>query len=163
MSGAVIAEARWPQDRPDVEMMFREYAASLGVDLRFQNFEQELASLPGKYARPHGSVLLARVNGAVAAIGCCRPWEGGCEMKRLYVRPEFRGLGLGRDLAVQLIAGAQACGHSFMVLDSLSSMGAAQALYRALGFRDTAPYYENPLPGTIYMRLDLDGSGKPPG
>lgn len=151
----ILSRAVWPDDRAIVQALFRDYAGSLAVDLCFQNFEDELANLPGKYDQPGGVVLLARVDQAAAAVGCYRPIDQGCEMKRLYVRPEFRGLGLGRRMAVHLIENARAAGHEFMVLDSLASMVEAQALYRSLGFRNVEPYYDNPLAGTVYMRLDL--------
>lgn len=160
MPGFVISEAVWPADKAIVQTLFQEYAASLGVDLCFQNFEDELATLPGKYARPAGAVFLARRNDKVAAVGCYRPLADGCEMKRLYVRSDCRGHGLGRAMAEALIRDAGASGHAFMVLDSLESMGTAQALYRSLGFRDIEAYYANPLPGTTYMRLDFNVSGK---
>jgi len=151
----ILSAAVWPDDRAIVQALFREYAGSLAVDLCFQNFDDELANLPGKYDQPGGVVLLAHVDHAAAAVGCYRPLASGCEMKRLYVRPEFRGLGLGRRLAAHLIENARDAGHAFMVLDSLASMVEAQALYRSIGFRTVPPYYDNPLPDTVYMRLDL--------
>lgn len=150
-----IAPAVWPGDRPAVEGLFRAYAASLDVDLSFQNFEGELAGLPGAYATPDGAVFLARVDGTVAGVGCFRAHGAGCEMKRLYVQPDFRGHSLGRKLALALIAEAKARGRLFMALDSLATMTEAQALYRSLGFREVPAYYDNPLPGTVYMQLDL--------
>jgi putative acetyltransferase len=154
-----ISEARWPADRAAVESLFREYVASLAEDITFQDFESEFAGLPGKYARPTGVVLLAREGNDVAGAIACRMAEPGvCEMKRLYVRPAFRGRGLARDLANELIADAREQGYRTMLLDTLASMSAARALYRDLGFVPVEPYYENPLPGVMYMALELDES-----
>ena len=151
-----IAEARWPQDRGIVESLFREYVASLAEDITFQNFEQEFAGLPGKYARPGGVVLIAWEGAEPAGAIAYRMLEPGvAEMKRLYVRPAFRGRDIGRELANELIEHARAQGYRTIVLDTLASMGAARALYRDLGFAPVAPYYDNPLPGTMYMALEL--------
>ena len=151
-----ITEARWPDDRAVVEALFREYVGSLGEDISFQNVDDELAGLPGKYARPGGVVLIAREGEAVAGGVAYRMLEPGvCEMKRLYVRPAFRGRGLARDLANELIENARERGYRTMLLDTLASMQAARALYRDLGFAPVEPYYDNPLPGTMYMALDL--------
>jgi len=151
-----ITEARWPDDRAAVEALFREYVGSLGEDISFQNVEDELAALPGKYARPCGVVLIAREGDAVAGGVAYRMFEPGvCEMKRLYVRPAFRGRGLARDLANELIDDARTRGYRTMLLDTLASMQTARALYRDLGFAPVEPYYDNPLPGTMYMALDL--------
>jgi ribosomal protein S18 acetylase RimI-like enzyme len=154
-----ISEARWPDDRTIVEAMFREYVASLAEDISFQNVADELASLPGKYARPTGVVLIAREGEEAAGAVAYRMVEPGvCEMKRLYVRPPWRGSGLGRELANELIEDARTRGYRTMLLDTLASMGAARALYRDLGFVPVAPYYDNPLPGVMYMALDLSES-----
>jgi ribosomal protein S18 acetylase RimI-like enzyme len=151
-----ITEARWPDDRATVESLFREYVASLTEDISFQNVDDELAGLPGKYARPTGVVLIARDGeNAAGAIACRMVEPGVCEMKRLYVRPAFRGRDLGRQLANELIEDARARGYRTMLLDTLASMGAARALYRDLGFVPVAPYYDNPLPGVMYMALEL--------
>jgi ribosomal protein S18 acetylase RimI-like enzyme len=151
-----IYEARWPDDRATVEALFREYVASLAEDISFQNVDDELASLPGKYARPSGVVLIARDGEQAAGVVACRMVEPGvCEMKRLYVRPAFRGRDLGRELANELIEHARERGYRTMLLDTLASMGAARALYRDLGFVPVAPYYDNPLPGVMYMALEL--------
>jgi ribosomal protein S18 acetylase RimI-like enzyme len=151
-----IFEARWPDDRATVESLFREYVASLAEDISFQNVDDELASLPGKYARPTGVVLLARHGDEAAGAIAYRMVEPGvAEMKRLYVRPAFRGTGLGRELAHELIEDARAQGYRTMLLDTLGSMSAARALYRDLGFAPVAPYYDNPLPGVMYMALEL--------
>src|SRR5256714_12918973 len=151
-----IAEARWPDDRAIVEALFREYVASLAEDISFQSVDDELAGLPGKYARPGGVVLIARDGeGAAGAVAYRMVEPGVCEMKRLYVRPAFRGRGLGRELANELIDDARARGYRTMLLDTLASMDAARALYRDLGFAPVAPYYDNPLPGVMYMALEL--------
>jgi len=151
-----ISEARWPDDRAIVEALFREYVASLAEDISFQNVDDELASLPGKYARPSGVVLIGRHGEETAGAIAYRMVEPGvCEMKRLYVRPAWRGSGLGRELANELIEDARTQGYRTVLLDTLASMGAARALYRDLGFAPVAPYYDNPLPGVMYMALEL--------
>ena len=151
-----ISEARWPDDRVTVEALFREYVASLAEDISFQNVDDELAGLPGSYAPPTGVVLIARDGDEAAGAVACRMLEPGvCEMKRLYVRPAFRGRGLARALADELIEHARAQGYRTMMLDTLASMQAARALYRDLGFVPVAPYYDNPLPGVAYMALEL--------
>lgn len=151
-----IAEARWPDDREMAETLFREYVASLGVDIAFQDFETEFATLPGKYARPGGAVLIAREGEEIAGIGAYRPFEPGiAEMKRLYVRTRWRGVKLGRELAEELIEDARAQGYRSMLLDTLEQMNAAKKLYLSLGFRPVAPYYDNPLQGVTYMALEL--------
>jgi ribosomal protein S18 acetylase RimI-like enzyme len=140
--------------------IFREYAAQLGVDLCFQNFDAELAGLPGDYAAPQGCLLLALVGGEVA--GCCamRPldtvdYPNACEMKRLYVRQGFRRSGLGRLLAEAVMDAARVAGYHSVLLDTLNDMEAARALYEDLGFRDIPPYYHNPIAGAHYLKADL--------
>lgn len=153
-----IAPVEVPQDLPALRGLFLDYIASLGIDLGFQGVEAELAGLPGKYAPPLGALLLAR-GADGAALGCValRPLAaaGECEIKRLYVSPAARGLGLGRLLAEAILAEARAAGHHLARLDTLADMAAAQRLYAALGFVETPPYYDNPLPGTRYMALAL--------
>lgn len=149
--------AKSPADIADVRTLFNEYAESLGFSLCFQSFEVELAKLPWEYAPPSGRLLLAR-SGAVAA-GCVamhKLEEEICEMKRLYVRPRFRGTGLGRRLAEEIIAQAREIGYRRMRLDTVVSvMGRAVELYRVLGFREITPYRENPIPSALYMELEL--------
>lgn len=140
--------------------IFRDYAASLDVDLAFQDFEAELADLPGVYAAPDGALLLAYVDGALAGCGAFRPladvdYANACEMKRLFVRPAFRGLGLGRTLAEALVDDARRAGYSAMLLDTLDDMEAARELYASLGFEEIPPYYWNPVPGAHYLKADL--------
>jgi len=141
--------------------ILREYARSLDVDLCFQNFEAELAELPGEYAAPAGRLLLAYVDGALAGCGGLRAladvdYANACEMKRLYVRPAFRRFGLGRVLAEALLDEARRAGYSVMLLDTLNEMESARELYARLGFEEIAPYYFNPIPGAHYLKVDLD-------
>jgi ribosomal protein S18 acetylase RimI-like enzyme len=144
-------------DLEQVRALFQEYADKLGVDLCFQDFAKELDTLPGKYAAPEGCLLLARDKGKPVGCVALRPTDkkGICEMKRLYVQPEHRKVGLGRWLATQIIREAQEHGYEKMRLDTLDSMKEAQALYRALGFVDIPAYYNNPQPHTVFMERDL--------
>ena len=142
--------------------LFREYAGQLGVDLCFQNFEAELASLPGDYAEPRGgALLLATVDGEAAGCGALRAlpevdYANACEMKRLYVRPAFRRFGLGRLLVRALMDRGIQAGYSNLLLDTLDDMEAARGLYASLGFEEIAPYYFNPIPGAHYLRVSLE-------
>jgi GNAT superfamily N-acetyltransferase len=165
-----IAES--PGEIAQARELFRQYGESLSFPLCFQNFEQELATLPGKYALPDGRLLLAfstplRVNtrvmgtpadGAPAGCGALRPLdEHACEMKRLYVRPEHKGQGIGRQLAERLIAEAKLIGYRRMLLDTIpAQMMEASRLYLALGFHEIPPYYNSPQPGTSFMELPLE-------
>lgn len=192
-SGFTIIAAHGPEFLPTVRALFEEYGASLGFHLCFQSFDEELRTLPGKYAPPAGRIYIAALtnpkpdrhggcnprpvrdggwdprpdregghpitpilsNEAIACIAL-RPLEPGvCEMKRMYVRPTYRGLGIARALAERLIADARAIGYRVMRLDTLHTMTAANRLYESLGFRDTEPYCYNPLPEARYMALDL--------
>ena len=153
---AAIRPAAFPADLETVRALFTEYIASLGLDLSFQNVEAELAALPGAYAPPRGALLLAKQDGQAFGIGAMRPLpDGSAEMKRMYVRPAARGLGGGRLLAAGLIAAARAGGYRRMRLDTQRDFTAAVALYRSLGFIETARYNDNPLPGALFMALDL--------
>jgi GNAT superfamily N-acetyltransferase len=144
------------EDVQEVRTLFEEYQESIGLDLEFQDFSSELASLPGAYVPPRGRLLLARSGGAAAGCVALRPLSADtCEMKRLYVRPAFRKAGAGRLLAERLIAEARSIGYARMCLDTLPSMVRAQQLYESLGFRDIDAYRYNPLAGTRYMALDL--------
>jgi len=144
-----------------VRALFLEYSRSLGVNLEFQGFENELATLPGDYGAPRGAILLAWVGGAVA--GCCalRPldtsdYPNAAEMKRLYVRKAFRGFGLGQELAEGTLDAARRAGYACVLLDTLDDMESARALYAGLGFEEIPPYYHNPLPGSHYLKVDID-------
>ena len=147
-SPAQVAQAR---------ELFQEYEKSLGVNLCFQNFEQELAGLPGHYAPPDGRLLLAEYEAHLAGCVALHKWETGiCEMKRLYLRPAFRGKGLGRALAETIIAEAREIGYQHMRLDTIEPiMKDAVEMYRKLGFREIAPYRPNPIAGAMYMELQL--------
>lgn len=154
-----ITQAQSPSDLKSIQTLFQAYAIGLGLDISFQNFEHELANLPGKYASPKGSLLLAKSTSTREAIGCVglRPLEseGTCEMKRLYVSPEGRGTGVGKALAEAVVVEAKGLGYEKMVLDTLGSMTTPLKLYRGLGFRDIEPYYHNPLADVVYLELTL--------
>jgi len=171
-------------DTPDelgaARAIFADYATALGIDLSFQNFDEELARLPGDYAEPRGALLLALVDAAHSAAseggstlqlangrlthlaGCCalRPldtadYPNAAEMKRLYVRPAFRGLGLGRRLAESILDAARGAGYGCVLLDTLDDMEAARTLYEELGFVEVPPYYHNPIAGSHYLKVEL--------
>jgi ribosomal protein S18 acetylase RimI-like enzyme len=151
-----VTEAVGASDMAQARELFVEYTSGLGTDLAFQDFEQELASLPGAYAPPGGRLLLGRAGEQVAGCVAMRPLaEDICEMKRLYVRPAYRSLGAGRRLAESIIQTARDAGYRRMRLDTLPQMAAAQRLYRELGFRSIAPYRYNPIEGTEFLELDL--------
>ena len=139
-----------------VRLLFEEYRASLGVDLCFQGFDEELATLPGEYGRSRGGLWLAMADAQAAGCAGLRPFENdACEMKRLYVRQRHRGKGLGRRLAETVVQAAKKLGYRRMFLDTLANMAEATTLYRDLGFREREPYRHDPLSGVIYFELDL--------
>ncbi|WP_213958519.1 MULTISPECIES: GNAT family N-acetyltransferase [unclassified Variovorax] len=169
-----------PHEMEATRAIFREYAASLDFDLGFQNFEEEVAGLPGEYAEPRGALLIAlvdaadvvpgigaplltRSDGRLACVaGCCalRPLDtvdepNAAEMKRLYVRPAFRGFGLGRQLAEAALDAARSAGYACVLLDTLDEMELARAMYEDLGFEEVPPYYHNPIPGAHYLKAEL--------
>jgi putative acetyltransferase len=159
----IIGEANSVDDRHHVQQLFEEYAASLGVDLGYQGFGEELRSLPGKYARPYGRLLLAsRDDEVLGCVALRRIERGVCEMKRLYVRPQFRTLGVGRMLAERVIEEAREIGYQCMRLDSLPMMKAATTLYRRLGFKVIPPYCDNPVEGALFLELQLNGQPSDP-
>jgi ribosomal protein S18 acetylase RimI-like enzyme len=156
----VLRWAQGPDDIEAVRALFLDYQADLGIDLCFQGFAAELDELPGVYAPPNGAIALALVGGSPA--GCCafRPLEGSdhlnaCEMKRLFVRPAFRGFGLGRQLVDLILSEARLAGYTNMLLDTLTDMEAARALYQEAGFYEVAPYYHNPIAGAHYLKVEL--------
>jgi putative acetyltransferase len=172
----VIVTAEEPHEIDAARAIFTEYAASLNVDLCFQNFDEELAALPGDYAEPRGALLLALIEADPAAPGalsrtdgraahvaaCCalRPldaadYPNAAEMKRLYVRPAFRGMGLGRQLAEAVLDAARSAGYACVLLDTLDDMEAARTLYEELGFEEVPPYYHNPIAGSHYLKVEL--------
>jgi putative acetyltransferase len=151
-----ILQAHTVRDIEAVRALFREYEQFLNVDLCFQDFAQELATLPGRYAPPRGRLLLALEGTQAAGCVAFRSLDDGvCEMKRLFVRPAYRGQGLGRLLALQAVNEASALGYAVMRLDTLDTLDRAMHLYTALGFERCAPYYENPLPGVVYWERVL--------
>ncbi len=149
-----------PEQLVATRQIFNEYARQLGIDLGFQNFEAELADLPGEYSAHNGALLLALVDGEIA--GCCGlraldsvDYPNAAEMKRLYVRKAFRRFGLGRQLAETVLDAARMAGYHCVLLDTLDDMESARALYAELGFADIPPYYHNPIPGAHYLKVDL--------
>ncbi len=157
-----IEPAAGAEDMAILRALFLEYQDWLQVDLCFQDFETELATLPGAYAPPAGGVWLAYVDGELAGCIGFRPHEekAACEMKRLWLRPNYRGLGLGRRLAVTCIAGARAAGYRTICLDTLGFMDAARSLYADLGFHEIPAYYDNPLDDVRYLELDLGAAAE---
>jgi GNAT superfamily N-acetyltransferase len=152
-----IFQAESPAQVTQARELFVEYAQSLGFSLCFQNFDKELAGLPGEYAPPEGRLILAEYEGHVAGCVALHKLESGvCEMKRLYLRPEFRGKGLGRALAERIIANARAIGYQRMRLDTVEPvMKDAVAVYQKLGFKEISPYCANPIAGAMYLELEL--------
>ncbi|MEP6819764.1 MAG: GNAT family N-acetyltransferase [bacterium] len=152
-----LIQAHSAEEISDARELFEEYAAGLGIDLCFQNFDKELAELPGKYVPPGGRLFLAVEGEETAGCVTLRKLSAGvCEMKRLYIRPAFRGTGLGRTLAETVIQAAREIGYHRMRLDTLPGrMDRAIAMYRALGFKEIEPYYSNPVEGALFMELEL--------
>jgi acetylglutamate kinase len=151
-----LIEAQTPEQLGQVKQLFIEYAAWLGIDLSFQGFAEELERFPGEYAPPRGRILLALEEGQPAGCVALHEFEDGiCEMKRLYVRDAFRGKGIGRSLALGIIAAARRIGYTRMRLDTIQQLHAANVLYRSLGFQPCAPYRYNPIEGAVYMELNL--------
>ena len=152
-----IAPASGGADIGIARRLFLEYGESLDFNLCFQDFDTELAELPGAYAPPRGALLLARVDDAPAGVVALRPLDGSaCEMKRLYVKPEHRGHALGRRLAEAILDAGARAGYRAMRLDTIgATMVAARTLYEDLGFREIPPYYENPIPSATYFEIDL--------
>jgi putative acetyltransferase len=157
VKGLAVAQAEFPAQITQARELFLEYAQSLGFSLCFQGFDRELAGLPGEYAPPDGRLLLAEYEGASAGCVALHKIESGtCEMKRLYLRPRFRGKGSGWALAERAIAEARTIGYQCMRLDTVAPvMKDAVAMYRKLGFKEIEPYRANPNPGTLYMELAL--------
>jgi putative acetyltransferase len=153
---AHISPARTDADLACVRELFLEYAASIGIDLEYQGFSKELAGLPGKYAPPSGELLIATVGGQAAGCVALRPLDAGTlEMKRLYIRPSSRGLGLGKQLVESAISAARERGYAELRLDTLETMAAARALYSSLGFAEIPPYGDAYVPGTKFYALPL--------
>jgi putative acetyltransferase len=150
-----------PEEIEAARSLIREYAQGLGVDLCFQNLEEELATLPGEYAAPRGALFVAMIEGKPAGCVALRPldsadYPNAAEMKRLYVRDHYRGSGLGRELAQAALDAAIEAGYSCVLLDTLDDMEAARGLYEDLGFHEIPPYYHNPIAGAHYLKCDLD-------
>lgn len=156
-SAVEFFQAESPQQIAQARELFLEYAQSLGFSLCFQNFDKELAGLPGDYAPPRGRLLLAELEGELAGCVALHPLQPEiCEMKRLYLRPQFRGRGIGRALAERIIVEARQIDYKRMRLDTVEPvMKDAVAMYRRLGFREIAPYCTNPVEGAMYMELEL--------
>jgi ribosomal protein S18 acetylase RimI-like enzyme len=158
-SPVLIVPADADEMIPTVRELFLEYAATLGIDLCFQGFGEELRLLPGAYAPPDGRLYIAKTESAIGGCVAMRKLTAqACEMKRLYVRDEFRGVGLGRQLTETVIEDARGIGYKVMRLDTLPLMGTAITLYRKLGFKEIAPYRDNPVEGALYFELDLTKS-----
>jgi ribosomal protein S18 acetylase RimI-like enzyme len=155
-AGPGFTEAAEPADFAAARELFQEYADQLNIDLCFQGFDAELDQLASMYAPPSGCLILAQSGAGPIGCGAIRRFRGdACEMKRLYLRPQARGTGLGRALAELLVSRAKALGYARMYLDTLVDMRPARKLYSSLGFHQTAPYYDNPLRDVVYMELDL--------
>ena len=158
-----VSEALSADEVTAVRELFEEYAGSLPIDLGYQGFAKELAELPGAYAPPRGRLLLATIQRVYAGCVALRPVDVlTCEMKRLYVRPEMQGAGVGRMLAERVIIEARSIGYSVILLDTLPTMQGALHLYESLGFVRRAPYYPSPIEGNVFMELRLDAGGNSP-
>jgi GNAT superfamily N-acetyltransferase len=154
--GGELIEASNPADIAAVQELWREYWRALGLSLDFQNFEEELRTLPGKYAPPSGRLLLVRIDGEPAATAALRPLRpDACEAKRLYVRPDYRRRGVAGSLLKALVAEARGLGYRHLYGDTLTVMASALDLYRRLGFVEVGPYSDDPTPGAIYLHLSL--------
>ncbi len=152
-----IIYAKTDEEVQTAKMLFEEYAEWLGMDLGFQNFQEELVSMPGKYAGPAGGLLIAKYDGEIAGCGAVRKLEDGvCEMKRLFVREKFRGKGIGKALAERIVAEARKIGYKKMRLDTDGQrMFKAMAIYKSMGFVEIEAYYHNPYDGVVYLELEL--------
>ncbi len=158
-----IVPVKAGEDLHQIRLLFEEYAASLDFNLGFQNFEEELANLPGDYAPPKGRLLLALWDDQVAGcVGLRKINQQGCEMKRLYVRPQFRRLEIGKILAGEIIEEAKKIGYTWMRLDTVPSMKEARTLYESLGFKKIPPYRHNPIAGAVFLELELGASPRLP-
>ncbi len=156
MASLRIREATTREDLDAIHRLFLAYAKSLGISLRFQNFEQELAGLPGANAPPAGCLLLAEFDGFPGGCVALRPLQNlACEMKRLFISPDYRGTGAGRMLVMAIMAKAKLLGYATIRLDTLPSMAAAIQMYESLGFQPIEPYYENPVPGALFLECKL--------
>ena len=156
-----ILPAESAEDLRQARLLFQEYAASLDFDLDFQNFEEELANLPGDYTPPTGCLLLAVDGGRIAGcVALRRLSHEACEMKRLYVKPQFRSMGIGKSLAEAVIHKAEKIGYARMRLDTVPSMRGAQELYESLGFKKIPPYCHNPVEGAAFLELKLVAKGR---
>lgn len=161
MSTVSSFPAEFPRDREAVAALFAAYAESLNIDLSFQDFDDELSQLPGKYATEKGGTLLLARDSSAKVIGCVAirafsPQEHTCELKRLYIIPEARGMGAAQQLMDAAIERARQLGYHDMLLDTLASMTAARALYTRYGFKEIKKYYDNPIEGTVFMRVVLE-------
>ncbi len=152
-----IIHANTSQEIQTAKMLFKEYAEWLGVDLGFQNFQEELDSIPGKYALPSGRLVIAKYDGDIAGCAAVRKLEDGvCEMKRLFVREKFRGKGIGEALAKRIVEDARKIGYKKMRLDTdEQKMFKAMAIYKSMGFMEIEAYYHNPYDGVVYLELEL--------
>lgn len=152
-----IRHATTKEDFDAAQALFREYVADLDFDLDFQDVDEELEALPGPYAAPDGAILLAEGQDTPVGVVAVKPLEeaGVCEMKRLYVKPEYRGRGIGRALGEAILEAARSLGYETMRLDTVASMRPARSLYRSLGFTQRSPYYHNPLENVVYMERSL--------